>query len=112
MEILHAEVDRTVASIKRMRSIWESIAPDDQDDNAATSGPSAHATAAESMSAAQVVYGRRAYAHKQAAIYAQWEHEAEMCCERARSIRAGDRGSGKRDVDGRPKAGNVFAKLR
>ncbi|KZV97162.1 hypothetical protein EXIGLDRAFT_670364 [Exidia glandulosa HHB12029] len=100
VDILHAELERTASSFTRMGAIWRKVAGEQVIDAAAA--PEGDATSVTKLPAA-VLDGRRAYAFKQASIYAQWEGEAKVCLEKAGKYLEGERRAKKRGADGEPK---------
>lgn len=88
VEILQAELARTLASFKRWRSIWAELAAAEQD----SADRSPRSTA-----------GRRSYAHKQSAIYAQRVTQVEDCVREAEQLLAGVVSGRKRNVAGEAK---------
>lgn len=90
VEILQAELERTVASFKRMHDIWQDVASVDES-NAEVDTGTLHLT---------VQSGRRAYALKQAAIYRQRLEQAEECVKRAGMLLEGQMIGKKRNVAG------------
>lgn len=91
VEILQAELARTLATFRRMHEIWETVASEQ------TPGVGPEALRAE------VVEGRRAYALKQAAIYEQRVRHAEEGQSLAGKILAGQVIGKKRNVAGAEK---------
>ncbi|EJD46700.1 hypothetical protein AURDEDRAFT_164153 [Auricularia subglabra TFB-10046 SS5] len=72
IEILHAELTRTVATFKHMQAVWNSI---------------------------HTWLGRRTYALQQASIYAQRVHDAQDCAARAEELKEAAASSVKRTAD-------------